>query len=154
MNNIDKIHSLLKQAEDIARSEGYENIFYNEQFIELFTANKISETWNQETHGGDAFDIDGDPTEYKAINLRSKGKGSFQFHWLYQKKIERLKKCKTMKFIIRDGVTIKEIYELPTSKLIGLIEEKSSGTDNISGSKAFSLNTIINKGAKKIYGVN
>ena len=60
-----------------------------------------------------------------------------------------------MKFIIRDGVTIKEIYELPTSKLIGLIEEKSTGGHtNIAGHKSFSLDIIISKGAKKIYGDN
>ena len=151
---IDKIYSLLKQAEDIAMTEGYGNIFYNEQFIELFTANKINERWNTETQGGDAFDSGGNPTEYKAINMRSKGKGSFQFHWLSEKKIEKYKQCKTMNFIIRDGITIKEIYELPTSKLIGLIEEKATGSKDISGHKSFSLDDIIRKGAKKIYGDN
>jgi hypothetical protein len=123
-NKIEKIYSLLKEAEDIAMSEGYGNIFYNEQFIELFIANKVGETWNSETQGGDAFDSEGNPTEYKAINMRSKAKGSFQFHWLSESKIEKLKQTKTMKFVIRDGITIKEIYELPTSALIGLIEEK------------------------------
>ena len=153
MNKIDKIYSLLKEAEDIAMSEGYGNIFYNEQFIELFVANLVNETWNKETQGGDAFDSEGHPTEYKAINMRSKGKGSFQFHWLSENKIEKLKQCKTMKFIIRDGVTIKEIYELPTSELIGLIEEKSTGScTDIAGHKSFSLDVIISKGAKKIYG--
>ena len=46
-------------------SEGYGNIFYNEQFIELFIADRVGEKWNKETQGGDAFDSEGNPTEYK-----------------------------------------------------------------------------------------
>tara|TARA_Y100000004_G_scaffold190669_1_gene248159 strand:- start:471 stop:947 length:477 start_codon:yes stop_codon:yes gene_type:complete len=149
-HKIEKIYSLLKEAEDIAMSEGYGNIFYNEQFIELFIADRLGETWNKETQGGDAFDSEGNPTEYKAINMRSKSAGSFQFHWLSEAKIEKLKQCKTMKFVIRDGVTIKEIYELPTSKLIGLIEEKSMD-NTIHGHKSFSLQNIIDMGAEKIF---
>ena len=88
---VTKIKSLLKQAQDLAQDElGLENIFYNERFVELMIANELGHEYGNNTQGGDAWDsVKKKPVEYKAINLRSKGKGTFQFHWLSENKINQ-----------------------------------------------------------------
>ena len=90
MEAIKQIQSLLQEAEQIAKDElGLDNIFYNERFVEMFMANHLGHEYGNNTQGGDALDATETPTEYKAINLRSKSKGTFQFHWLSKNKIKK-----------------------------------------------------------------
>ena len=146
-----KIKNHLKEAEKIAEEElGISNIFYNEGFIELFMADDLNHKWNSETQGGDAYEMDESPTEYKAVNTRSKSKGSYQFHWLSDKKVKKYSETKNMYFATRDGVSITEIYKLPTEKLLSKIEEKSTGGKSISGHVSFSLNQLKTMGAEQI----
>lgn len=70
------------------------------------------------------------PVEYKAINERSKsGKGSFQFHWLSENKIKGYAETEDMYFAIRDGVTLKKIYQVPTTDVIPYLKSKSTGVE-------------------------
>ena len=119
-NAISKIKKLLVEAEEIAEKElGLENIFYNERFIELFISDALGHKYGNNTQGGDAYDSDKKkPVEYKAINLRSKSKGTFQFHWLSENKINQYNQTEDMYFCVRDGVTIKDIYKVPTKDII------------------------------------
>tara|TARA_R110002050_G_scaffold294725_1_gene452807 strand:- start:83 stop:550 length:468 start_codon:yes stop_codon:yes gene_type:complete len=143
-NPLNKIHQHLLEAQRIAKDElGVTNIFYNEAFIEAFMADKLNHKWNSDTQGGDAYEQDGTPTEYKAINTRSKSKGSFQFHWLSDNKSESLKQTNNMYFGIRDGVTVNNIYKVPTSSLIERIEEKCTKSKSTNGHVSFSMNQIM-----------
>ena len=88
---VNQIEDLLLKAEKIANEElGLVNVFYNERFIELFIANRIGHKYGNYTQGGEAIEsYTGKPTDYEAINTRSKsGKVTFQFHWLSKNKIE------------------------------------------------------------------
>ena len=143
MSPLQKINSLLKQAEKIAEEElGITNIFYNEAFVEAFIADELGHEWNTKTQGGDAFEPDGTPTEYKAINVRGKYKGTFQFHWLSENKMEKLRNTKNMYFAIRDGVQLKEVYSVPTEKLIDKIQEKATNSKSTNGHISFTLEQI------------
>ena len=154
---VSKIEKLLKQAQDIAKKElGLDNIFYNERFIEMFIADKLGHIYGNNTQGGDALEVDTNkPTEYKAINLRNKGKNSsFQFHWLSENKVKKYKQTKNMYFAVRDGVTINEIYQVPTKKIIPLIDSKATGDDSINGHVSFNEKTLVQKlKAKKVYSI-
>ena len=146
--SVQKIEKLLKEAEKIAKEElGLDNIFYNERFVELFAASKLNHVYGNNTQGGDALESDIDkPTEYKAINLRNKGKNSsFQFHWLSDKKVKKYKDTENMYFIIRDGVTIKTIYKVKSKEVFPYIDRKATGSKSINGHVSFTESKVINE---------
>ena len=143
-----RIEKLLLEAERIALEElGLRNIFYNEQFIELFMAVRLNHDFGNNTQGGDAIEKDtNSPTEYKAINQRSKsGKGTFQFHWLSENKVNEYKKTENMYFAIRDGVTIIKIYKVSSKKIMPYIDRNATGSKDIGGHTGFSEKTLVSK---------
>ena len=152
MSYVEKIVQLLSEADKIAKENGISNLFYNEMFMELFAAQKLGHNWNPHTQGKDATEPEqNSPTEYKFINLRNKNKGSFQFHWLSNDKMDELSKTENMFFGLRDGVDIIEIYKLPTTKILPLIAEKATGSKKTDGHKSFSLKQIKELGAELVY---
>ena len=154
MEAIKKIQALLVEAQQIAKDEfDLDNIFYNERFIEMFMANHLGHEYGNNTQGGDALDESGTPTEYKAINMRNKGKsGTFQFHWLSENKIEKYAQTNNMYFAVRDGVTIQKIYEVPTNIIMPVLEAKSTGGKSINGHAGFNENKLIKTfNAKLVY---
>lgn len=147
LESVSKIEKLLQEAEKIAKNElGLDNIFYNERFIELFTAAKLQHEYGNATQGGDAYETDiQKPTEYKAINMRNKGKNSsFQFHWLSDAKVKKYKQTENMYFVVRDGVTIKKIYKVKSKEVFPYIDKKSTGSSNINGHVGFNESKVIN----------
>jgi hypothetical protein len=151
-SSVIKIKDLLLEAQKAA-DEIFpgSNILYNEGYVELLTSDILGHTWNTDTQGGDAVEPDGTPTEYKAINVRCKSKGSFQWHWLSDNKIAKLKRTKNMYLIIRSGVEIQEIYRLPTATLLKRLEEKATGSKSIHGHVSLSLKQAVELGATKVY---
>ncbi len=150
-NWVKKISELLTEADTLARENGVDNLFYNEMYMELILADKLGHKWESHTQGGDAVE-NGKPTEYKFINLRNKsGSGSYQFHWLSNDKMEELKKTKNMFFAQREGTKIKEILKCSTEKILPIIAEKATGTDDIHGHKSFAHSTLIKLGAEIIF---
>ena len=145
MEAIKQIQSLLQEAEQIAKDQlGLDNIFYNERFIEMFMANHLGHEYGNNTQGGDALDATETPTEYKAINMRNKGKsGTFQFHWLSENKIEKYAQTNNMYFAVRDGVTIQKIYEVPTDVIMPVLEAKATGGKSIHGHAGFNEKKLI-----------
>jgi hypothetical protein len=151
---VQRIEELLQQAEKIAKQElGLDNIFYNERFVEMFMADKLDHIYGNNTQGGDAIEVDiNKPTEYKAINLRSKSKGTFQFHWLSENKVKKYSNTKNMYFALRDGVTIKEIYKVSTKKIMPLINKKATGSKSITGHASFNTKKLVEVlKAEKVY---
>ena len=154
MEAIKKIQALLVEAQQIAKDEfDLDNIFYNERFIEMFMANHLGHEYGNNTQGGDALDESGTPTEYKAINMRNKGKsGTFQFHWLSDNKIEKYAQTNNMYFAVRDGVTIQKIYEVPTNIIMPVLEAKATGGKSINGHAGFNEKKLIETfNAKLVY---
>jgi len=143
---VQRIEELLQQAAAIAKNElGLDNIFYNERFVELFIADKLGHVYGNNTQGGDALETSTNkPTEYKAINLRNKsGNGTFQFHWLSENKVAKYKQTKNMYFAVRDGVTIKDIYQVPTKKIMPMIDKKATGSKDIGGHASFNVKKLV-----------
>lgn len=158
-DELDKLTNLLEEAASLAKKNDLGNIFYNEAYIEIIMANKLGHKYN-EGQGCDAFDEENNKVEYKAINLNSKSKGSFQFHWLSRNKIDEYEKCKYFYFAERFGPTIKSIYRIESSIIVeDLIKKaKEKGTYDsenkrkIDAHKSYSLKAIIKKGAVIVYG--
>jgi hypothetical protein len=149
---LDKIHHHLAEAERLAADElKVTNIFYNEAFIEAFMANKLNHNWNKETQGGDAYEQDGTPTEYKAINTNSKCNGSFQFHWLSDNKMSKLRETRNMYLARRAGVTLSEIYKLKTPHLLDKIERKCTNSKSTDGHVSFSFKQMLDMDPERVY---
>ena len=155
---IQEIISHLTDAVSKAKSLGYENILYNERYVELMMANILGHEYDNHTQGGDAIEtVNGVkcPTEYKSINIQGKnsaGKGSFEFHWLSDEKITRYRETKNMYFCIRDGMEILEIYQVNTNVIMPLLESKKSGSESIHGHAGISLKKAVKEfNAVKIY---
>ena len=154
MKAIQKIQALLEEAQQIAKDElDLDNIFYNERFIEMFMAHHLGHEYGNNTQGGDALDATKTPTEYKAINLRNKGKsGTFQFHWLSENKIKKYAQTNNMYFAVRDGVTIEKIYEVPTDTIMPILEGKATGGKSIHGHAGFNEKKLVEElNAKLVY---
>ena len=119
----------------------------------MFMANHLGHEYGNNTQGGDALDATETPTEYKAINLRSKSAGTFQFHWLSENKIKKYGQTNNMYFAIRDGVTIKKIYEVPTETIMPILEGKATGGKSINGHAGFNEKKLVEQlKAKLVYG--
>ena len=148
-NTLKEIQIKLEEIENLAASLGINDIFRNKKFIEIAAANFLQHKWNDKPYGADAFElIEGRefPTEYKSAKVG----GSFQFHWLSQNKMNKIKECKNIYFLVTEGVRILEIYTLPTYFIFNDILEKSTQSKEIGGHKSFSLKTLIKLGATKI----
>jgi len=156
MEAIKQIQALLQEAEQLAKDElGLDNIFYNERFIEMFMADHLGHEYGNNTQGGDALDVTKTPTEYKAINLRNKTKGTFQFHWLSKNKIAKYAETNNMYFAVRDGVTIQRIYEVPTSTVMPILEAKATGDKSINGHAGFNEKKLVEElNATLVYDVD
>jgi hypothetical protein len=158
MNPLEQISFYLNKINEITQKNNLGNIFYNEQYLELLIANILNHKYNS-GQGCDAYDENGNPVEYKSINLNSKTIGSFQFHWLSKNKIDKYLTCKYFFFCIRKGVEILEIYKLKSDKILDILINKSKEketycTENkrkINAHKSFSLLKLKQMGAELVY---
>ena len=111
------------------------NIFYNEKYMDYIIAKHLNLIVGTGTQGADALDEDGNDVELKTINMASKSKGSFQFHWLSKNKLDKYKKTKTVYFIYRFGPEIVKIIKCPMEYIFPelLKRAKEKGTDTFDG---------------------
>lgn len=140
----------LEEIEEMANELGIDDYFRNKKFIEVNAANILGHDWASKPYGADAYEMIGGveyPTEYKA----AKEGGSFQFHWLSDNKMKKIKETKNCYFLVTEGVKILSIYTIPTENILDEINEKATGSKEIGGHKSFSLKKLISLGAKKIY---
>jgi len=172
-SHVKRIKKHIVDAEVLASAIGVENLFYNEQYVELLMASILGHTYNTETRGFDAYN-NGAAIEYKSINMADlndktiskKNKGSFQFHWISKDKLDAYSKVSKVYFSIRKGAEIKEIWSLPMAAiypdLMGkyneaekkrniLIEKGVIKNKNIDAHKSYTLNTIKKLGAKRAF---
>jgi hypothetical protein len=146
---IEKIQFHLEEIEKLASNLGINDIFRNKKFIEILAAQKLGHQWNDKPYGPDAYEKIGEdtyPTEYKS----AKEGGSFQFHWLSVSKMIKIQECENIYFIVTKGVSILSIYAISTSRILGLIGEKASGSASIDGHKSFSLDNLKELGAEQV----
>lgn len=167
-NSVAKISNHLKSAQEIAYTIGVKNLFYNEQYIELFIADLLGHTYNPNTRGTDAYDENGNMVEYKTINLVSTPRyGSFQFHWLTKDKIDSYSSAKDVYFALRYDLIIYEVWKLPMGVILPDLWERytkaevkrlvlnvaagSNKSKNIDAHIGYSLSTIKKLGAVLVY---
>jgi hypothetical protein len=134
---------LLSRVYEIADELGYDNIFYNEGFAEFLLAEKLGHTWNHKTQGPDAWLPNLEAAEYKT----AKPGGSFQFHWLSEKKMQRIQEIQWVYFAVRDRLTFTNIRRIRMEKLVPLLEQ-ASAIKGGSSHRSFSQTEIAILGAE------
>lgn len=129
---------MLQQGLEMIRAFCLQNnindILYNQKYLELLAAQRHGLIYNPEQQGADATFPNGDEVEIKCC----KEGGSWQFHWLSNNKMDKIRRTTHLLFAIHDGYSIVRSYLVPTSRVLGLIEQKATGTANIGGHKSFS----------------
>ncbi len=143
---IANIRKKINEIYELADELDLGNIFYNEGFLELFLAEDLGHTWNKKTQGADAFDEVGHPVEYK---MRSNEDGSFQFHWLSDNKMEKLKSNERVYFATRNRTDFWEVYSIEMELILPTLNEsrKSAGG---SGHRTYSLQQLLDMGAVRV----
>ena len=66
----------------------------------------------------------------------------FQFHWLSENKMKKYKQTDKMYCVMRDGVSLEEIYEVDTKKILKAMEQNSTNNKSIHGHAGFSLKKL------------
>jgi len=126
---------LIKQFCD---ENGIGDVLYNQKYLELLAAEKHGVSYNPEPQGPDAYN----PITKGHIEIKCcREGGSWQFHWLSNNKMQKLRDTEQMILAVHDGYRIIRSYQLmpsECSKLKHLIESKATGTASISGHKSFS----------------
>jgi hypothetical protein len=140
---VDEMRQLIARVYEIADSLGYDNIFYNEGFAEFLLAEKLGHHWNHKTQGPDAWLPNMEAAEYKT----AKPGGSYQFHWLSEKKMQRMLEIKWVYFAVREKLTFTNIRRIEMKKLIPLLEQSSS-INGGSSHRSFSQTEIAILGAE------
>jgi len=121
-DKVEEMRKLISRVYEIADSLGYDNIFYNEGFAEFMLAEHLGHKWNHKTQGPDAWLPNSEAAEYKT----AKPGGSYQFHWLSEKKMKRMEEIKWVYFAVREKLTFTNIRRIEMRKLIPLLEQSSS----------------------------
>jgi len=163
---LDDIFKKIKEIKELSNKIGIDNIFYNEQYKELEIARLLKHVHN-EGQGSDAV-FNNENCEYKSMNGE---RGSFQYHWLSESKMEKLRKTPHHYFCVYDdsGIFITKIYYISKDKIIPSLEEsanlakenldiinkssKKTKTKNTDAHKSFSLSKIIELGGELVYSV-
>ena len=147
---LNNMQTKLEEIEEMANELGISDYFRNKKFIEVNAANMLGHDWASKPYGADAYEMINNieyPTEYKA----AKEGGSFQFHWLSENKMNKIKETQNCYFLVTEGVKILSIYTIPTENILDEINEKATGSKSIGGHKSFSLKKLISLGAMQVH---
>lgn len=142
---IARLRDVIEEAYILSAELELGNIFYNEGFAEFFLSQDLGETWNMKTQGPDGFTPEGLPTEYK---MRSGPHGSFQFHWLSDNKLSRIKEIEWVYFATRERTKFSEIWRIEMYKILPALHE--ARTSNGGGHRSFSLAELVALGAVQV----
>ncbi len=156
----------IQAAITVGESLGIKNLFYNEGYVDLLTADKLGHVYNHATQGPDGYGKEGEWCEYKTINAKGKDGegfpfwkgGTFQFHWLSRTKIEKYSQTTKFFFTLRDGADICEVWSLDNKDIFPLLRKKAEekgtlveGKKKINAHLSFTLEQIKALGARREY---
>jgi len=133
-----KLEQGLALIKEFCEENGLSDVLYNQKYLELLAAQKHSMQYNPDPQGADATN----PKTNGDIEIKCcREGGSWQFHWLSNNKMDKLRNTEQMILAVHDNYQIVRSYQLaPTqcNQLKMLIERKATGTASISGHKSFS----------------
>jgi hypothetical protein len=144
--NIDELEKGLDLIRKFCEENGIKDVLYNQKYLEIMAAKRHGMVYNPDPQGADATNpATGGDVEIKCCREG----GSWQFHWLSNNKMNKLKKTEQMILAVHNNYQILRSYQLNPSQCNDiklLIEQKATGTSSIGGHKSFSEKQLKNLG--------
>ena len=133
-----KLQEGLALIKEFCEDNGLTDVLYNQKYLELLAAQEHGMIYNPDPQGADATN----PTSGGDVEIKCcREGGSWQFHWLSNNKMNKLRNTEQMILAVHDNYKIVRSYQIMPSQcntLKQLIEQKATGTKSISGHKSFS----------------
>lgn len=151
---LQEIVSLVKQAQEIASSLGYRNLFQPGLVKEMITGAALGHEVHTTKHEADAWDPDDPSKLYEYLSCWEGG--TFQLDRMF-KRPEEKKKRSLMRIIRNDcffcvvfqqesPLDIKVIYKVPTEKILAETERQLAASSNDISHVGFTIKWAKNNG--------
>ena len=156
MSDVDRIVSLIVEAQDIAKRSGYNNILQPGFIKEMIVANILGHQVHKTKHEPDAYDMNDSSICYEYLSCFEKG--SFQFDRMFKSPVE--KRSKSLQRITRNSkiycavfekespLNVLEIYELEPEVVAKEAERQLDLSSNDISHVGFSIKWVTINGEK------
>ena len=156
MSDVDRIVSLIVEAQDIAKRSGYNNILQPGFIKEMIVANILGHQVHKTKHEPDAYDMNDSSVCYEYLSCFEKG--SFQFDRMFKSPVE--KRSKSLQRITRNSkiycavfekespLNVLEIYELEPEVVAKEAERQLDLSSNDISHVGFSIKWVTINGEK------
>ncbi len=118
---VNELEQLVKGIYEYGFDKYGMDIITDSNFLEILAAEKLGHQWNTEKYGGDAWDADGNPVEYKNTSINNPG-GTF--HTDYN--VEKYTKIKDFYILVRDNGIVTHVYKGKSSSIIDKLRSTKS----------------------------
>jgi hypothetical protein len=156
MSDVERIVSLIVEAQDIAKKSGYNNILQPGFIKEMIVANILGHQVHKTKHEPDAYDMQDSSVCYEYLSCFEKG--SFQFDRMFKSPVD--KREKSLQRITRNTkiycavfekefpLNVLEIYELEPETVAKEAERQLDLSSNDISHVGFSIKWVTNNGEK------
>ena len=149
---MDKFFGLVTELNELKNELGFTQDLLTPGFIkEVVMGSKLNHYVHRTKHGPDAYN---DETESKSYEyLTCKKGGSFQLDRIHNNNLHRIERNDTFyfgSFNKDDGITLEQVYEVDTDKVLTEAKTKISKMSASSNHIGFSLTWVKNNG-KLVY---
>ena len=156
MSDVDRIVSLIVEAQDIAKRSGYNNILQPGFIKEMIVANILGHQVHKTKHEPDAYDMNDSSICYEYLSCFEKG--SFQFDRMFKSPVE--KRSKSLQRITRNSkiycavfekespLNVLEIYELEPEVVAKEAERQLDLSSNDISHVGFGIKWVTINGEK------
>ena len=147
--------SLVSRLNELKNEMGFEQDLLTPGFIkEVIIASKLNHYVHRTKHGPDAYSDSSESVSYEYLTCK-KG-GSFQLDRIHEGNLHRIERNDKFYFISfnkKDGISLEEVYEVETDKVLTEGKVKIKNMSPTSKHIGFSLTWVKNNG-KLVYESN
>ena len=156
MSDVSQIISLIVEAQNIAKTNGYNNILQPGFIKEMIVADILGHQVHRTKHEPDAYDKVDPNIKYEYLSCFENG--SFQFDRMFKSPVE--KRNKSLQRITRNSkiycaifkkespLNVLEIYELETGVVLKETERQLDSSSNDISHVGFGIKWVTNNGNK------
>jgi hypothetical protein len=156
MSDVSQIISLIVEAQNIAKTNGYNNILQPGFIKEMIVADILGHQVHRTKHEPDAYDKVDPNIKYEYLSCFENG--SFQFDRMFKSPVE--KRNKSLQRITRNSkiycaifekespLNVLEIYELETDVVLKETERQLDSSSNDISHVGFGIKWVTNNGNK------
>ena len=153
--NMKEFFSLVSRLNELKNEMGFEQDLLTPGFIkEVLMGSKLDHYVHRTKHGPDAYSDETESVPYEYLTCK-KG-GTFQLDRIHEDNLHRIERNDMFyfgSFNKKDGISLEEVYEVETDKVLTEAKEKISKMSESSKHIGFGLSWVKNNG-KLVYESN